>query len=124
MPQVLLVDQSDRFVFKPMLYELLSGGMMFLKWCYCYLSVCVFLLIFMYVSLYALHNIPMLIAEVDAWEIAPRFSDLLGNTSIQFVQDRVKRVHPSDHVGRNGPSRLSCGGKVHLESGVCIEYDW
>lgn len=24
--QVLLVDQSDRFVFKPMLYELLSGG--------------------------------------------------------------------------------------------------
>lgn len=86
-PQVLLVDQSDRFVFKPMLYELISG-------------------------------------EVDAWEIAPRFSDLLGNTSIQFVQDRVKMVHPSDHVGRNGPSRLSCGGKVHLQSGVCIEYDW
>jgi hypothetical protein len=24
--QVVLVDQSDRFVFKPMLYELLSGG--------------------------------------------------------------------------------------------------
>ena len=24
--QVLLVDQSDKFVFKPMLYELLSGG--------------------------------------------------------------------------------------------------
>lgn len=24
--QVLLVDQSDRFVFKPMLYEILSGG--------------------------------------------------------------------------------------------------
>ena len=27
MDQVLLVDQSERFVFKPMLYELLSGGM-------------------------------------------------------------------------------------------------
>lgn len=26
--QVLLVDQSERFVFKPMLYELLSGGML------------------------------------------------------------------------------------------------
>jgi len=26
---VLLVDQSERFVFKPMLYELLSGGMLF-----------------------------------------------------------------------------------------------
>lgn len=24
--QVVLVDQSERFVFKPMLYELLSGG--------------------------------------------------------------------------------------------------
>ena len=27
--QVLLVDQSERFVFKPMLYELLSGGLSF-----------------------------------------------------------------------------------------------
>ncbi|KAK9038498.1 hypothetical protein V6N11_023363 [Hibiscus sabdariffa] len=43
-PQVLLVDQSERFVFKPMLYELLSG-------------------------------------EVDAWEIAPLFSELLANTA-------------------------------------------
>jgi len=25
--QIILVDQSERFVFKPMLYELLSGGM-------------------------------------------------------------------------------------------------
>ncbi|KAG0478000.1 hypothetical protein HPP92_012719 [Vanilla planifolia] len=39
-PQVLLVDQSDKFVFKPMLYELLSG-------------------------------------EVDPWEIAPAFKELL-----------------------------------------------
>ncbi|KAJ6289126.1 hypothetical protein OIU76_025011 [Salix suchowensis] len=61
-PQVLLVDQSERFVFKPMLYELLSG-------------------------------------EVDAWEIAPRFSELLANTGIQFFQDRVK-------------------------IGLLIEYDW
>ncbi|KAL4632738.1 hypothetical protein ACB092_04G071800 [Castanea dentata] len=86
-PQVLLVDQSERFVFKPMLYELLSG-------------------------------------EVDAWEIAPRFLDLLANTSVQFFQDRVKLLHPADHFGMNGPSRSSCGGIVHLESGLRIEYDW
>ncbi|CAN6214593.1 unnamed protein product [Urochloa humidicola] len=49
-PQVLLVDQSDRFVFKPMLYELLSG-------------------------------------EVDVWEIAPSFTELLKNTSVQFVRN-------------------------------------
>lgn len=48
-PQVILVDQSERFVFKPMLYELLTG-------------------------------------EVDAWEIAPRFSDLLVNTAVQFFK--------------------------------------
>ncbi|KAA8531121.1 hypothetical protein F0562_005830 [Nyssa sinensis] len=86
-PQVILVDQSERFVFKPMLYELLSG-------------------------------------EVDTWEIAPRFSDLLANTSVQFFQDRVKLLHPSDHLAMNGPARSSCGGTVHLESGLLIEYDW
>ncbi|KAJ7945139.1 Alternative NAD(P)H-ubiquinone oxidoreductase C1, chloroplastic/mitochondrial [Quillaja saponaria] len=86
-PQVILVDQSEHFVFKPMLYELLSG-------------------------------------EVDEWEIAPRFSDLLQNTSVQFFQDRVKLLHPSDHWGINVPTGISCGGTVHLESGLLIEYDW
>ncbi|KAL7253453.1 hypothetical protein ACSBR1_007899 [Camellia fascicularis] len=85
--QVLLVDQSERFVFKPMLYELLSG-------------------------------------EVDIWEIAPCFSDLLANTSVLFFQDRVKLLHPLDHEGMYAPTRSSCGGTVHLESGLLIEYDW
>ncbi|XP_063950634.1 uncharacterized protein LOC135153007 isoform X2 [Daucus carota subsp. sativus] len=53
--QVLLIDKSERFIFKPMLHELLSG-------------------------------------EVDSWEIAPRFSDLLAKTGVQFLQDRVKLV--------------------------------
>lgn len=85
-PQIVLVDQSERFVFKPMLYELLSG-------------------------------------EVDEWEIAPRFSDLLANTSVQFFKDRVKVLNPSDHWGMNGSKASSCGGTVHLESGLLIEYD-
>ncbi|KAK6925446.1 FAD/NAD(P)-binding domain [Dillenia turbinata] len=86
-PQVLLVDQSEHFVFKPMLYELLSG-------------------------------------EVDAWEIAPRFLDLLANTSVQFYKDRVKLLQPVDHLGVHGPANSACGGTVHLESGLRIEYDW
>ncbi|KAL8131640.1 alternative NAD(P)H-ubiquinone oxidoreductase C1, chloroplastic/mitochondrial [Apium graveolens] len=86
-PQVLLIDQSERFVFKPMLYELLSG-------------------------------------EVDSWEIAPRFSELLANTGVQFFQDRVELLHPSDNLRMNGPTGSSCGGCVHLESGLTIEYDW
>ncbi|KAL5753475.1 hypothetical protein ACOSP7_023653 [Xanthoceras sorbifolium] len=86
-PQVLLIDQSERFVFKPMLYELLSG-------------------------------------EVDTWEIAPLFSDLLANTTVQFLKGRVKLLHPSDHLGVNGQMASSCGGTVLLESGLLIEYDW
>ncbi|KAL6861821.1 hypothetical protein ACP4OV_017521 [Aristida adscensionis] len=84
-PQVVLVDQSDRFVFKPMLYELLSG-------------------------------------EVDVWEIAPTFTELLKNTSIQFVKDSVKLLRPSDHLRRE-PGESCTGGVVHLESGTVIEYD-
>uniref|UniRef100_K7L482 FAD/NAD(P)-binding domain-containing protein n=1 Tax=Glycine max TaxID=3847 RepID=K7L482_SOYBN len=85
--QIVLVDQSECFVFKPMLYELLSG-------------------------------------EVDKWEIAPPFSDLLANTSVQFFKDRVKVLNPSDHWGMNGSKASSCGGTVHLESGLLVEYDW
>jgi len=61
---------------------------------------------------------------VDEWEIAPRFSDLLANTSVQFFKDRVKVLNPSDHWGMNGSKASSCGGTVHLESGLLVEYDW
>lgn len=89
-PQVLLIDQSDKFVFKPMLYELLSG-------------------------------------EVDPWEIAPSFTELLKSTSIQFIKDKVKLLQSSDHLdspGKISLGRSSSGGTVLLESGVLVEYDW
>ncbi|KAI0499085.1 hypothetical protein KFK09_019986 [Dendrobium nobile] len=89
-PQVLLVDQSDKFVFKPLLYELLSG-------------------------------------EVDPWEIAPSFTELLKSTSAHFINDKVKLLRPFDHLdnsGKNGPGRSCSGGTVLLESGVLVEYDW
>lgn len=62
--------------------------------------------------------------EVDEWEIAPRFSDLLANTGVQFLKDRVKVLQPSDHLGVNGSNASTHGGTVHLESGLHIEYDW
>ncbi|XP_051139739.1 alternative NAD(P)H-ubiquinone oxidoreductase C1, chloroplastic/mitochondrial [Andrographis paniculata] len=86
-PQVILVDQQERFVFKPLLYELLSG-------------------------------------EVEEWEIAPRFLDLLSNTSVQFFKDRVQSLHPTDHLGMDGVAHLQSAGMVHLDSGLSIEYDW
>ncbi|KAG6551239.1 hypothetical protein Mapa_007165 [Marchantia paleacea] len=89
-PQVLLIDQSDRFVFKPLLYEILSK-------------------------------------EVDEWEIAPTFAELLANTHVEFVKDSVKAVSPSDQVRENGSlasSRGATGGTVLLESGTRVDYDW
>ncbi|CAN1188072.1 Alternative NAD(P)H-ubiquinone oxidoreductase C1, chloroplastic/mitochondrial [Linum perenne] len=86
-PQVLLVDQAERFVFKPMLYEILTG-------------------------------------EVDSWEIAPRFADLLSNSAVQFIQDRIKVLQPCDHLGNNGSGKANSAGTVLLQSGLLIEYDW
>jgi len=61
--------------------------------------------------------------EVDVWEIAPSFIELLKNTSVQFVRDSVKLLRPADHF-RRGPGEPCTGGVVHLESGTVIEYDW
>lgn len=54
-PEILLVDSNDRFVFSPLLYELLTG-------------------------------------ELQSWEIAPPFSELLANTRIRFRQATVENI--------------------------------
>jgi len=36
----------------------------------------------------------MISGEVDEWEIAPHFLDLLANTSLQLFKVRVKLLHP------------------------------
>lgn len=54
-PEIVLIDQRDRFLFSPLLYELLTG-------------------------------------ELETWEIAPPYIELLANTGIQFVQAEVAGV--------------------------------
>jgi demethylphylloquinone reductase len=54
-PEITLVDQRDRFVFLPLLYELVSK-------------------------------------ELETWEIAPPYIELLANTGIQFRQAAVERI--------------------------------
>lgn len=56
-PVITLVDHSDRFLFTPLLYELVTG-------------------------------------ELQSWEIAPPFSELLKDTSIHFVQENVAEIRP------------------------------
>jgi NADH dehydrogenase len=55
-PEIVLVDQRDRFLFSPLLYELLTG-------------------------------------ELETWEIAPPYAELLANTSIQFIQAEVAGIN-------------------------------
>lgn len=59
-PEIVLVDQSDRFLFLPLLYELLTG-------------------------------------ELQSWEIAPPYPELLANTRIRFQQATVDRIDLENH---------------------------
>jgi len=54
-PTIILADQRDRFVFAPLLYELVTG-------------------------------------ELETWEVAPLYADLLASTSVQFQQRMVSGV--------------------------------
>ncbi|MEG5000444.1 NAD(P)/FAD-dependent oxidoreductase [Microcoleus sp. B4-D4] len=54
-PEIVLVDRRDRFLFVPLLYELLTG-------------------------------------ELQTWEIAPPFAELLENTGVRFCQGTVSGI--------------------------------
>ncbi|NJN75668.1 MAG: FAD-dependent oxidoreductase, partial [Synechococcaceae cyanobacterium RL_1_2] len=53
--EITLIDKSDRFIFLPLLYELVTG-------------------------------------EMQTWEVAPSFAELLGSTAIRFVQGEVSKI--------------------------------
>jgi len=71
--EVVLVDQRDRFLFSPLLYELVTG-------------------------------------ELQTWEIAPPYTELLAGTSIRFVQSAVDAVNLGER-------------QVVLEGGEILAYD-
>ncbi|MGJ5675124.1 MAG: NAD(P)/FAD-dependent oxidoreductase [Nostochopsis sp.] len=72
-PEIVLVDQSDRFVFSPLLYELLTG-------------------------------------ELQTWEIAPPFAELLKDTGVRFYQAAVSGIDIEQQ-------------RVYLQDGPEIGYD-
>jgi demethylphylloquinone reductase len=72
-PEIVLVDKGDRFVFLPLLYEILTG-------------------------------------ELQTWEIAPPFEELLQNTGVRFCQAVVSDIDINQQ-------------QVHLEDGVQLSYD-
>ncbi|MGD1873926.1 MAG: NAD(P)/FAD-dependent oxidoreductase [Mastigocoleus sp.] len=72
-PDIVLVDKSDRFVFLPLLYELLTG-------------------------------------EMQTWEIAPPFEEILQNTGVRFCQSAVSGINVEQKL-------------VYLQDGPEISYD-
>ena len=85
-PEITLVDQRDRFVFLPLLYELVTK-------------------------------------ELETWEIAPPYVELLTNTGIQFRQLAVasidihaKQVHFQNHAQLNYDYLvLAMGGETPMD---------
>ncbi|MEH2084464.1 MAG: NAD(P)/FAD-dependent oxidoreductase [Nostoc sp.] len=72
-PEIVLVDQSDRFLFSPLLYELLTG-------------------------------------ELQTWEIAPPFEELLQGTGVRFYQGVVSAIDIDQQ-------------RVNIQEGPEIPYD-
>lgn len=72
-PEITLVDQRDRFLFSPLLYELVTG-------------------------------------ELQSWEIAPPYEELLVNTGVRFRRSGVESVDIDDR-------------RIHLSDGGGLTYD-
>lgn len=72
-PEIVLVDRSDRFLFSPLLYELMTG-------------------------------------ELQTWEIAPPFEELLAGTGVRFHQATVANIDLEAQ-------------RVQLQDGVDLTYD-
>lgn len=72
-PEIVLVDQSDRFLFTPLLYELVTG-------------------------------------EMQTWEIAPPFTEILDSTGVRFCQGTVAGIDVDQQL-------------VHLQAGTTFSYD-
>ena len=72
-PEITLIDKSDRFLFSPLLYELITE-------------------------------------EMQSWEIAPPFEELLANTGIIFHQGRVTNIDVETK-------------QVSLDDDTTIDYD-
>ncbi|MEG4228072.1 NAD(P)/FAD-dependent oxidoreductase [Microcoleus sp. N9_B2] len=85
-PEIVLVDRRDRFLFVPLLYELLTG-------------------------------------ELQTWEIAPPFAELLENTGVRFCQGTVSGIdlYQKRVQLRDGPEIpcdrlvLALGGETPLD---------
>ena len=85
-PEIVLVDRRDRFLFVPLLYELLTG-------------------------------------ELQTWEIAPPFAELLQNTGVRFCQGTVSGIDVEEkrvqlHDGPEIPCDrlvLALGGETPLD---------
>jgi len=85
-PPVLLIEPQERFLFLPLLYELLSG-------------------------------------ELQRWEIAPRYADLLAGRGVAWLQERVVMIdHQRRMLRTDGGRELSWSALVIATGGLPQSY--
>ena len=72
-PNIVLIDRSDRFLFSPFLYELVTG-------------------------------------ELQTWEIAPPFEEILAHTGVRFLQAEVSQIDLAQR-------------RVQLQENQALDYD-
>ncbi len=93
-PEIVLIDRQDRFVFVPLLYELVTE-------------------------------------ELQTWEIAPPYEELLADTGIRFIQAEVTQINletqevtlDSGQVLKGDRLVLALGGETPLTwVPGCLEY--
>ena len=85
-PPVLLIEPQERFLFLPLLYELLSG-------------------------------------ELQRWEIAPRYADLLAGRGVAWLQERVVTIdHQRRTLRTDGGRELSWSALVIATGGLPQSY--
>ncbi|MBD2136112.1 NAD(P)/FAD-dependent oxidoreductase [Anabaena sp. FACHB-1237] len=78
-PEIILLDQSDRFIFLPLLYELLTG-------------------------------------EMQTWEIAPPYTEILQGTDIHFHQATVTDIDINTHT-------VTVQNHTNIQATTSITYD-
>jgi demethylphylloquinone reductase len=82
-PEIVLVDRYDRFVFLPLLYEVVTG-------------------------------------ELQSWEVAPYYRELLSGTGIRYIQATVESINlaaRSVHIEQNGQREFLSYDRLVLAMG-------
>ncbi|MDJ1180549.1 NAD(P)/FAD-dependent oxidoreductase [Roseofilum sp. BLCC_M91] len=86
-PEIVLIDRQDRFLFMPLLYELVTG-------------------------------------EMQTWEIAPPYVELLADTGVRFMQAEVSQINLETQEVTLDSGQVLQGDRIVLALGGETPLSW